>query len=111
MTHPNAPSTERLRSKLSQQLRNLAEGTETGRVTLTKVGGKILRDAAISLDALTQENARLREALRDMIEAFQPFTSKPMGAPGSSARREQETQVRVHAAARRALNGGTSDAE
>ena len=43
------------------------------------------------------------EALRSMVAGFKPFTFRPVGAPGSPAREEQDEQNRAHAAARAAL--------
>ena len=48
----------------------------------------------------------LRTALQGMVDSFKPFTLKPVGAPGSSARAEQDGQITAHAAAIEALNSG-----
>jgi hypothetical protein len=55
-------------------------------------------------DAEADANARLiraapelYEALDDMVAVFKPFSSKPIGAPGSQARIEQEMQICAHA--------------
>lgn len=37
-----------------------------------------------------------RCALRAMVDAFKPFRSKPMGAPNSDARQEQEMQIAAY---------------
>lgn len=34
----------------------------------------------------------LRNALQGMVDSFKPFTLKPLGAPGSAARAEQDAQ-------------------
>lgn len=45
------------------------------------------------LKALRAENAALLAALRLMRSAFTAFRSKPVGAPNSQARMEQEQQI------------------
>lgn len=45
----------------------------------------------------------LVEALRVMTATFLPFSSRPVGAPGSPARMGQEAQIAAHAKARAAL--------
>ena len=52
---------------------------------------------------LAATERKLRDALRAMAATFKPFTSRPMGAPGSVAREEQEDQIAAYAAARTAL--------
>lgn len=42
----------------------------------------------------------LHQSLRRMVKAFTPFTSKPMGAPYSQMRIEQDEQVAAHAEAK-----------
>lgn len=44
-------------------------------------------------------NAQLLQALKDMVRCFRPFTSMPIGAPGSPARAEQDEQIAVHRSA------------
>jgi len=46
---------------------------------------------------------KLRVALWHMVDCFKPFTMKPMGAPGSVARLEQEQQIAAHKRAKEAL--------
>ncbi len=46
-----------------------------------------------------RDTSAARAALQAMVSAFQPFTLKPMGAPNSEAREQQEAQVAAHAAA------------
>jgi hypothetical protein len=46
----------------------------------------------------------LAAALREMVLAFEPFTSKPMGAPYSPARERQARQIEAHATAKALLN-------
>jgi hypothetical protein len=45
------------------------------------------------------EIERLRDALQAMVDTFKPFTMKPIGAPGSAARIEQQGRISVHASA------------
>lgn len=56
-----------------------------------------LFDSIATNARLAADNARLRAALRDMVDNFKPFTLKPVGAPGSQARAEQDAQARAHA--------------
>lgn len=42
-------------------------------------------------------------ALKRMVDAFRPFTMKPMGGPGSAVRMEQEEQKAAHTDAIRAI--------
>jgi hypothetical protein len=58
-----------------------------------------------AVPSLIAEIERLREALTDMTNAFRPFTMKPIGGEGSSARIEQEEQIAAHRKARKALEG------
>lgn len=46
----------------------------------------------------------LVKALEEIVETFKPFTMRPVGAPGSSAREDQEHQIAVHSRARAALS-------
>lgn len=46
----------------------------------------------------------LVKALEEMVETFKPFTMRPVGAPGSSAREDQEHQIAVHSRAHAALS-------
>lgn len=55
---------------------------------------------AVNRDHLFDE---LVDALDAMTQNFKPFTSKPMGAPNSQARLEQEVQIEAHAKARAIL--------
>lgn len=41
----------------------------------------------------------LVEALEAMTQNFKPFTMKPIGAPNSQARLDQESQIEAHAKA------------
>lgn len=43
----------------------------------------------------------VHQSLRRMVETFRPFTLRPIGAPHSQARMDQEEQTAVHAEARR----------
>lgn len=54
---------------------------------------------------MTEQNKtdQLRIALWHMVDAFKPFTMRPIGAPGSAARAEQENQIAAHKRAREAL--------
>jgi hypothetical protein len=45
----------------------------------------------------------LLAALKRMAGAFRPFTMKPIGAPGSAARADQDEQIAAHAEAMRVL--------
>jgi CO/xanthine dehydrogenase FAD-binding subunit len=61
------------------------------------------RDASMSLRLraalMRSEAARsneLRTALQAMVDAFQPFRSKPMGAPNSDARLQQDAQIAAY---------------
>lgn len=49
------------------------------------------------------DNADLIAALQGMIDNFKPFTMKPVGAPNSQARADQDAQIAAHKAARSAL--------
>lgn len=51
---------------------------------------------AVNRDHLFDE---LVEVLEAMTQNFKPFTSKPIGAPNSQARLEQESQIEAHAKA------------
>lgn len=55
------------------------------------------------------DHARLYAALRAMVATFKPFLSRPIGAPGSLARLDQEEQRRVYAEALAALGEATHD--
>jgi hypothetical protein len=52
---------------------------------------------------MTREQ-RLFAAARQHFEMFEPFTAKPVGAPGSAARLEQEVQISAHEDLREALD-------
>ena len=52
------------------------------------------------------EIERLRTALQGMVGNFKPFTMKPVGAPNSSVRAEQDSQIKAHVAAVAVLAGG-----
>ncbi len=66
------------------------------------------RDSLLSrIASLEAEKERLREVLERHVAAFKPFTSKPIGAPNSYARLQQEDQVAAHEQARSALNEGS----
>lgn len=52
------------------------------------------------ISRLRAELAEAVELLHRMIQDFHPFTSKPMGAPYSPARLEQDRQIVTHSAAR-----------
>lgn len=54
---------------------------------------------------VAKENGTLRAALERMVKAFQPFRSKPIGAPHSPVRLEQEEQISAYDQARRILKG------
>ncbi len=41
----------------------------------------------------------LREALREMVRCFRPFTFRPIGADGSPARMEEDEKNAAHKAA------------
>jgi hypothetical protein len=51
---------------------------------------------------MTREQ-RLFAAARMHFELFTPFTTKPVGAPGSTARLEQEVQISAHEDLREAI--------
>jgi hypothetical protein len=46
----------------------------------------------------------LRVALWHMVDKFKPFTMKPIGAPGSMARAEQDQQIAAYKRAVEALS-------
>lgn len=48
--------------------------------------------------------AALTAALKGMVANFRPFTMKPIGAEGSHARIEQDSQTEAYREARRALD-------
>lgn len=45
---------------------------------------------------MTERELRLAKALQKMVAAFEPFRSRPHGAPGSEARERQEKQIAAH---------------
>lgn len=47
----------------------------------------------------TPTYVELREALREMVRCFRPFTFRPIGSDGSPARMEQDEQNAAHKAA------------
>lgn len=49
------------------------------------------------------EQETLRVALWHMVDKFKPFTMKPIGAPGSIARAEQDEQIAAYRKAKEAL--------
>jgi len=59
---------------------------------------RLLREMAMlnSFQGKRPTHRELRAALERMVKAFQPFRSKPMGAPHSPARLEQEEQIAAH---------------
>jgi len=76
----------------------------------TAGGRRVVSTADNRIRSQEEANARLiaaapemYEALRSMVAGFKPFTFRPVGAPGSPAREEQDEQNRAHAAARAAL--------
>lgn len=59
------------------------------------------KEVAETVQSVTAEiyadfTKRIVAALREMTETFQPFKSKPMGAPHSEARLDQERKIEVH---------------
>jgi len=66
---------------------------------------RLLREMAIlnSFQNKRPTHTELRAALERMVKAFQPFRSKPIGAPHSPARLEQEEQIAAHDQARAVL--------
>jgi len=68
---------------------------------------RLLREMAMlnSFQGKRPTHRELRAALERMVKAFQPFRSKPMGAPHSPARLEQEEQIAAHDQAREILKG------
>lgn len=52
---------------------------------------------------------KLRVALWHMVDKFQPFTLKPIGAPGSVARDEQDQQIAAHKRAKEILTSQRRD--
>lgn len=46
---------------------------------------------------------QLRILLQEMVDNYRPFTLKPVGAPGSQARAEQDSQIAAHTKARALL--------
>jgi len=45
------------------------------------------------------ERAQLIQLLSDMVMVFKPFDARPIGAPGSVARAEQDEQISAYNAA------------
>ena len=68
---------------------------------------RLLREMAMlnSFQGKRPTHRELRSALERMVKAFQPFRSKPMGAPHSPARLEQEEQIAAHDQAGKILKG------
>jgi len=64
---------------------------------------RLKRDTVNLLEGAAGRIARLEIALRGTVDNFKPFTLKPIGAPGSLARAEQDAQIAAHAAAVAAL--------
>lgn len=46
---------------------------------------------------------KIRKSLERMVATFKPFTLKPIGAPGSQARMDQDDQIEAHREAVEAL--------
>ncbi len=67
------------------------------------LGGLCYGDEEDANARLIAAAPEMYEALRSMVAGFKPFTFRPVGAPGSPAREEQDEQNRAHAAARAAL--------
>ena len=72
---------------------------------LEEHGFKVTKPGARSRGKSAARIVELEAALYAMVETFKPFTNRPVGAPGSAARLDQEHQIKVHAAARALLNG------
>lgn len=116
MTHPNAPSTERLREAEELADAILSAAGSSLKYYVREARTEIVGVAVRKLDALTQENARLREALRHMADLYigvsmndaAPAAMTVLGIAGYDKTILTAGDIR---AARRALQGGTSDAE
>jgi len=72
-------------------------------VSIPNYGGGTVYTAE-HVDRLTRENEAMRKALEGMCAVFVPFRLKPVGAPGSSARAEQDEQIAAYDNARAALS-------
>jgi hypothetical protein len=73
-------------------LQALQASPELCAMMIEMVGGPALVEAQAHAEALGT-------SLQAMVDNFKPFTNRPIGAPGSTARIEQEKQIEVHAAA------------
>ena len=80
-----------------------AAALETVARALEEHGFKVIKPGAKARAKSAVRIAELEEALCAMVKAFKPFTSRPVGAPDSAARLDQEHQIKVHAKAREIL--------
>lgn len=71
--------------------RYAAELLDLGGVDSFAISHRMDRDGQVAA-----ENLRLRAALPGLVDAFKPFTVKPMGGPGSAVRLDQEAQIKAH---------------
>lgn len=69
-----------------------------------EVAAKVIVGLTVSHATLKARIQELEGALREMLNTFQPFTMKPVGAPNSPARLGQEHQIDVQKRARAALS-------
>ena len=74
---------------------------------LYAVNAAFIVEAVNSHEALKARIEELEGALREMTKTFEPFSMKPVGAPNSSARLDQEWEIAVHRRACCVLSKGT----
>lgn len=95
--------------KIAQRLingsfRRDGESLEVGKRPQFSIPANRDRDDDLRIcDYIDQQKAAqsdLVKALERMTQAFKPFTIKPMGGEGSTARVEQEEQIAAHSEAR-----------
>jgi len=72
------------------------------RVCFMTSGPEARLNAAFIVRACNSHDA-LASALQDMVSNFEPFRSRPVGAPNSSARAEQDAQIAAFDKAKAAL--------
>jgi hypothetical protein len=85
---------------------NMISIVERLRFDATRCELQFSKGVAANIDEGADEIERLRRVLTEMVEAFEPFTSRPMGAPNSDARIKQQLQIAAYRNARSVLTSG-----
>lgn len=87
-----------------ERLNKWADGFSDAQLKERQTGEAYQRELRSERDTLAAQNAALREALEQLLRENPAFRSKPIGAPHSPKRIEQESRIAAENAARDALS-------